>query len=738
MRSLLHPLEPRRLLSITLQLDYTYDTQGFFSDPARKAALEYAAQQVGSLLNDTFSAVSASGANTFSINFTNPGTGNPVTVNNPTIPANTIVLYAGARDVSGAELGIGGPVGYNGSGSGDFLNLLQSRGNAGALGDASQQTDVAPLAGAVTFDSSANWSFDTANGPANSSLNDFVSVAEHEITHALGIGTASSWNNLLSNQTFTGPKAEALYGGPVPVTANGGHFAQGVISPGQGEVAMAPSITAGTRKLLTDLDIAALDDIGYDIAGAVPAGDTTPPTIVLVSGPTITNGALVFTVTASDETGLGSALSTSAVTLTRDSDGSPLTLSTLVRTASTNTSATYKLTYILPDAKVTTTIGGTYTLRFASGAVTDESGNPSGATQFGNLTLTPIDIVPPQLNLVSGPTSSNNTLVFQISATDDTDLAGAIETSEVTFTRDADGAALTIASVDKVSSTTASITYQVVVNLPSGGITATSAGGYSMHVAAGAIADTTGNASPAAKFGPFTLDATVVNSDLAAAKLSGTTAKVNATIGAKNAFKFGFVNDGTNAYKGNVGAKLVLSLDGAVSDDDVTLVTLPTKKYNVPRGKAALLSTSAVTPAVPADGTYHLLALISPSAQDDVSANNVVDLGTFALQKAKPDLAVSFASLPKKVNPAKPATVTLRLTNAGNLDLKQAATVSLFAEGSDAAIGTITTKALKIARGKTSAVKIKVTLSPGETLTAKLAPADSNAANDTATATLPA
>jgi hypothetical protein len=104
----------------------------------------------------------------------------------------------------------------------------------------------------------------------------------------LGFGTSPSWRTFLTkNQStqqyvgpFTGPKSQALYGGPVPLETpapggNAQHFNNNVMSTVAGvaqETLMDPDITTGTRKKVTLLDWAALDDIGWDLA---KGGDAT-------------------------------------------------------------------------------------------------------------------------------------------------------------------------------------------------------------------------------------------------------------------------------------------------------------------------------------------------------------------------------------------------------------------------------------------------------------------------------
>ena len=101
--------------------------------------------------------------------------------------------------------------------------------------------------------------------------NDFFSVALHEIGHMLGIGTSDSWNNLIAGSDFTGAASTSIFGGNVPLS-DPGHWADGTSGLVNGvakETAMDPSILQGTRKVFTDLDLAALSDVGWELT-AVP------------------------------------------------------------------------------------------------------------------------------------------------------------------------------------------------------------------------------------------------------------------------------------------------------------------------------------------------------------------------------------------------------------------------------------------------------------------------------------
>jgi hypothetical protein len=294
--NLFESLESRRLFALAIQIDYSLDTAGFFASADRRAVLEQAASMIGSRLDDALAAITPGGGNSWSLVFNHPSTGQQHTIVNPSIPANTIRLYVGARDL-GASLATGGPVGYNAAGTQSWLNTVAARGQAGALGPESSRTDFAPAAGVITFDIDANWHFGPTTSGLSSSESDFLSTALHELGHVLGFGTAASFRNLVAGGVFTGSRAVAVHGQPVAMSGDGSHFAEGVQSNHQ-EVAFDPTLLNGSRKLLTDLDLAALDDIGWEIAPAQPTvgavtnltlinAATDQPVGTLVNGQTI-------------------------------------------------------------------------------------------------------------------------------------------------------------------------------------------------------------------------------------------------------------------------------------------------------------------------------------------------------------------------------------------------------------------------------------------------------------------
>jgi hypothetical protein len=156
-----------------------------------------------------------------------------------------------------------------------------------ALGNtnANYSLQYGAVIGSLTFDDDVNndgtpdfgstlnsyWHFDY-NTPVGSGQNDFYSVALHEMIHTLGLGTSQTWTSLHNGSTWLGPHADALNGGSGVglVSTDGGHIAEGTMSfrlsdGALQEAVMDPSLTVGTRKTLTQLDVAFLQDLGYAV-----------------------------------------------------------------------------------------------------------------------------------------------------------------------------------------------------------------------------------------------------------------------------------------------------------------------------------------------------------------------------------------------------------------------------------------------------------------------------------------
>ncbi len=287
----LEHLEAREVpAALQIQFDYRFDTNGFFNDPVRRATLEHAGRDVAHRLNATIdlAPIVPSGSNSWTATTFNPSnTTQYVSVPNLSIGADTIVVFVGAQaGVGGAEAGLGGYGGYSASGNNQWFSTLRQRGVSG----------FAPWGGSVSFNANSNWNF-TTNNPSAQQL-DFYTVAVHELGHVLGFGVAAQWNSLVSGSNFTGRYATAANGGTNPQISvnNPGHWQQGITSNGAA-VSMQPFVSSGSRVHFTDLDYAALADIGWEVTGInspittpvvatplPPQGGTPLPTSPIVSG----------------------------------------------------------------------------------------------------------------------------------------------------------------------------------------------------------------------------------------------------------------------------------------------------------------------------------------------------------------------------------------------------------------------------------------------------------------------
>ncbi|MEX0612881.1 MAG: PEP-CTERM sorting domain-containing protein [Pirellulales bacterium] len=282
--------------AITIQLDYTYDT-GFLAPGSQaRASLDAAANFFSNILNDTFSTiqtppkfVGSSGGMVvwqWTMNFGNPSNTNPVVLTDPTVNADQYRIFAGARNLSGNTLGIGGSGGYSWSStptggftSGEITQINQTTTNfENAVERRGETSGFARWGGTIAFDSAppSPWHYNPTTMPSGG-VTDFYSVAIHELAHALGFGerdddpgNVTPWESFVSGTSFFGSNANAEYGGAVPLSGDLSHWASGASSVVYGtsisqEVAMDPELTTGTRKRFTELDAAAMKDIGWTV-----------------------------------------------------------------------------------------------------------------------------------------------------------------------------------------------------------------------------------------------------------------------------------------------------------------------------------------------------------------------------------------------------------------------------------------------------------------------------------------
>ncbi|MEK7949312.1 matrixin family metalloprotease [Luteolibacter soli] len=288
--------------AIKIEIRYDYDTNGFFTaNPQAKTVLRAAADFYEPLIKDSLGTINpAASGYTWSGKIEHPGTGTAsFVVPGFVVPADTIVIFAGGRALGGAA-GKGGYGGVSISGDSDWITLVRCRGQTGAI--ASPATDFGPWGGYVSFDTGMSWNFSMTNPTASGVP--FLSVALHELGHALGIGTCPSWTAKVSGSNFTGARAVQVYGGNVPLdTLSPGHWKDdkngdpGVPSKAYGSFGsphglvqvglMDPVVPSGSTNnlVVTDIDLAALRDVGWQL---------DPPLNLTSPKPRPTGSPLVF------------------------------------------------------------------------------------------------------------------------------------------------------------------------------------------------------------------------------------------------------------------------------------------------------------------------------------------------------------------------------------------------------------------------------------------------------------
>ena len=245
---------------LSIRFDYSLDSSGFFASSERRNSLQFAADSIVRKFSDQLTAIQPTGTSQWTAKFLNPATGAEDTRANLVIPANEILIFAGARGLNAGEYGRGEKGGFTASSTSQaFIDTVKARGQTGAL--LSSPTDFGPWGGTVAFSSTAKWHFGLTTDGLDPDEFDFVSVASHELMHSLGFGLANSWIEKVSGG-FTGANSVAISGkSPVPLN-DLSHWAIGTTN--NGELAlMNPDTLNGRRRLPTRLDYAGMQDIGW-------------------------------------------------------------------------------------------------------------------------------------------------------------------------------------------------------------------------------------------------------------------------------------------------------------------------------------------------------------------------------------------------------------------------------------------------------------------------------------------
>ena len=295
--SLAAPAESR---AIEIEIDYTFDTAGFFDQPGSREAFRAVCDIYESLITDALAPIRPADfpRSSWSPSVQRPDTGEFQSLGNIAIPRDTVFIFAGARPLE--TIGEAGATRYIAQGSQPWFDTVIGRGRSGAL--ANPETAYSPWGGPVAFDLSRSWNFATDGPGGQTAATDFVPVALSLVAYTLGIGTAEAWDNQISENTFTGTNAVSAFGAPVPLSPNLSNWRDdGACVPPLGhdpsnplnllsptvrmfgnpggrdqQVLLDPSICylGETLKVLTELDAAALEDIGWTVV--LPDRDQDP------------------------------------------------------------------------------------------------------------------------------------------------------------------------------------------------------------------------------------------------------------------------------------------------------------------------------------------------------------------------------------------------------------------------------------------------------------------------------
>lgn len=282
---LLGLLAPAAAEALEIRLDFRFDDSGFFErNPEARTRLDEAATFY-ERFEDALAPIAPRGSDTWTARAIDPATPQELMgVRDLVVPEDTLHVFVGAADLSlFGRVGLSAPGGFEVDGSPAFVDRVRARDQSGALAD--EPSDFGPWGGSISFDTQTDFFLGSHPSGLGSGEIDFLSVALHELGHVLGVGTSDVWSRWVETERspflgvtrarLRGPASEEAFGRPVPLAIGDpfspdlGHFASTVSSVVPGGASQTPSYTpelgAGRRKVLTRLDYAALDDVGWEV-----------------------------------------------------------------------------------------------------------------------------------------------------------------------------------------------------------------------------------------------------------------------------------------------------------------------------------------------------------------------------------------------------------------------------------------------------------------------------------------
>lgn len=238
-------------MSFNIKFDYRFDDANFFT-AKRKAILEQAGNIWSSYIQDDFTPIPAEEILRFPID----NSEREVILNKP---IDDVIIFASSVNLNSDSLTFG-----EGSFHADFVNGSDRESRI-------KGSDFEPWLGTIEFNANAvnNLYFDRTPKTDNDippDKQDFLSLSLHEIGHILGIGTSDAFANQIQAGKFVGKKSVLLnHVQPIPLDADRNHIQDGFSLDPRRDALLDKSFTFGERNLPTNLDLAILSDIGYDI-----------------------------------------------------------------------------------------------------------------------------------------------------------------------------------------------------------------------------------------------------------------------------------------------------------------------------------------------------------------------------------------------------------------------------------------------------------------------------------------
>ena len=369
---------------------------------------------------------------------------------------------------------------------------------------------------------------------------------------------------------------------------------------------------------------------------------------------------------------------------------------------------------------------GTYTVSLDSPQVADTIGRTVTAGPVGtfNVHIIP-DTTPPSVSLTSYQSVtdlnvSQVTIMLTISDPAGVDLDSVQNGQFVTIS----GPSLSAAPARLVGVDASADGKQVMatyaIDAPAGSFHQADNGTYQIALTGGAIRDLKGNfVADRPSVGSFTVNVNdhagslvvQIGGKIPASAIGGVT---------KASLKLNLVNQGGGGVQGNSSVSLYLSADTVQDASDILIATMPSPALNLTPGKGKSLSANVVIPAPPADGDYHVLAVLDRRGVGQ-AANYAAASQT--IHVADPYYNLSGVAKPAVAKAGKPASLSLTLTNNGNTAIKNLPTplrVLLSTDGQFDGNGELTlldtVSPLSIAPGKSKTLRLKlppVTIGPG-------------------------